>query len=637
MKTETTEVLAAVDDQLDDDEDGAPMIDPDTGIVIDDHKVPEEPLTNQEMIEFLYSCPQVFLEEIPSDDEDGFELDLDSKTEEISKLLEDHPTTLHATFVALTDQVEYKEFWKRYYYRLGDMEKDESKLGEIYEYYRSEQETFAKTVKSSKKALASVTNFLGGAVKRLVDEGEERGSGDVASNQFFSTAETSAASAMNFFGGNRDGRPPFVLNTAVSEDDDDTPEAYSDDEEELGWDDDDDDDDFDDEDDQDENLDEEGNQGMIEFKDVAKEKLEDDLEQTIEERDQLHSTIAMQRAEIQKLKELATAKDDSKEVKGLKMKVFEKDAELAALRASLADSRVEGGVASPAKNKPSNDEEIEQLRAKLSQKDSQIAKLEEELKAADEKSKTLERANADSESNKVALEQANEKNKILEAELQSLQQAMSQLKVENDNLRQQQESKSGDTQAAMAQAKKQEAQSRAQIEELSSKTIALQSELESAKTATSAIQAKKALLKNLAQQQEARSKARIQELTTKTGALQSELEAAKTATATLDVELKECKEALERAQEELEATSIFEIKWRDAQEALERAQKELAARPSSPDSSSTGVQVASPNNEVEAPKSATKLEEPVAAVVKLSTDVGDDDDDDDDDGWGDDW
>ena len=39
MKTETTEVLAAVDDQLDDDEDGAPMIDPDTGIVIDDHKV----------------------------------------------------------------------------------------------------------------------------------------------------------------------------------------------------------------------------------------------------------------------------------------------------------------------------------------------------------------------------------------------------------------------------------------------------------------------------------------------------------------------------------------------------------------------------------------------------------------------
>jgi hypothetical protein len=139
---------------------------------------PPRAVTVQDRKEFLYTCDSVFLDELPQDDDDGF--DIEQKTDEISSLLHEHSETLEATFSRLTDQVGYQEFWKRYFYRLepaGDDDEQDQRLKATYEYYYSAhqqqlaEEEEDETPQKGPNPLASVTQFLGGAVMRLVEDG----------------------------------------------------------------------------------------------------------------------------------------------------------------------------------------------------------------------------------------------------------------------------------------------------------------------------------------------------------------------------------------------------------------------------------------------------------------------------------
>ena len=67
--------MATIDHQLDGDGERVAMIDPDTGIVIDDNNnndsdeeeettMPKKATTKAEMLEFLHTCPEVFLEDL---------------------------------------------------------------------------------------------------------------------------------------------------------------------------------------------------------------------------------------------------------------------------------------------------------------------------------------------------------------------------------------------------------------------------------------------------------------------------------------------------------------------------------------------------------------------------------------------
>jgi hypothetical protein len=147
----------------------ADMIDPDTGIVIDQHEYHDDEddeddtsnnkntksTTPHDMRTFLYSCEGVFLDELPeptstSSTSLSFMFDIEKKTNVISSLLEANPDTLQITFSQLTDQVEYAEFWKRFFYRLDyfdvDVDKQESsssssqRLQETYDYYYQQKQ-----------------------------------------------------------------------------------------------------------------------------------------------------------------------------------------------------------------------------------------------------------------------------------------------------------------------------------------------------------------------------------------------------------------------------------------------------------------------------------------------------------------
>ena len=73
VKTETAETLNKIDHNLDgDDAPSTPMIDPDTGIVIDDENetVADTSFSREEMLHYIHSCPQVFMDPLPKQEED---------------------------------------------------------------------------------------------------------------------------------------------------------------------------------------------------------------------------------------------------------------------------------------------------------------------------------------------------------------------------------------------------------------------------------------------------------------------------------------------------------------------------------------------------------------------------------------
>mmetsp|Transcript_42195 Transcript_42195/g.101916 ORF Transcript_42195/g.101916 Transcript_42195/m.101916 type:complete len:643 (+) Transcript_42195:196-2124(+) len=627
VKAETTETLNVLDQGLDDvndehnDASGA-MIDLGTGMVIDDadaipeqqqqQQEPQQPPSKEEMLEYLFSCEAVFRDPLTEEEEasmvDNFQLD--EKTQEISTLLEENPETIRATFEQLTSEVGYADFWKRYYCRLS-----EEQLEETYGKYYQEEET-------GPSALSSVTNFLGGAVARLVEEGED------VSNR---TGEASAKSALGFLTGG--GRPPFVLNTAVSEDDyeeeEQQPESF-DDEEELGWGEDSDDDDDDEGDDDD---DDEGE--VVEFKDTEKEELKEKLQQAMEERNQLQKTIEMQATEIKELKVKGTeekaeasaptaAPEDpalKKELEDLKMELFEKDSELAGLKLKMEDNTME--------HQHQQEEVSEQIQAHLNEKDETIASLQAQLKSFQEnatnandellartkqENEDLQKSMADfvqrwqdQEAKNTASAQALEKSQVeneeLGDEVQSLKDQLAALQKDLETANSASSQGDDDLQGELLQAKQQVSTLQQEASSAKSQLEGLQKENQEVVSALEASQSKvQALTKNLDQaksllQQAASSAgAEMDTVTKEKEALAAELQAEKVIQARLQEELQSTKALLCQTQAELVETKTH----------------------ASAGSQSTGIKVA----ETEAPE--------------VAQDDGDGNGVDGDD-WGDDW
>ena len=275
--------------------------------------------------------------------------DIDSKTNDIAKLLEQHPDTLRVRFEELaTEEISYAQFWQRYFYRCN-----EERAAADRE--REEQEASEARAQALAGSISTVRGFFGGAVKAVSQAVEGTGGAGSdpvpPSSPFLGTTDASGTGgALSFFG----GRPPFVMNTAVDDDDDDDgdddddvnnsreieveEEVDEDEEEELGWDDDDDDDDDGADDDGDEEINFSGDSFEV-------NKLKDQLKVIEEERNQLQATVELQQKELKAVRtgEPLSSENSTivKEMDGLKMKLFEKDSELGALKASLEDTHDE--------------------------------------------------------------------------------------------------------------------------------------------------------------------------------------------------------------------------------------------------------------------------------------------------------
>jgi hypothetical protein len=243
-------------------------------------------------------------------------------TDELEQELESYPE-LHDMYRRLVpDAVPRRDFWMRYAYRC-----DADRIAADWDEQEGGGGANNEPAAAVSQSLSTVRQFLGGAVQSVAASLKE---GDVEGSVTPDGA-ASSASAAGFFGVGG-ARPPFVLNTAVDEDDDDEEEEA---EEELGWD--------DDEEDEDDEKQQDSTHEEIEFRDAATEQLQEQLKQALEERDQLHETVAMQAKEIADLlaqggEGAGAATDGGADVEALKLKLFETESELAAVKARLLSS-----------------------------------------------------------------------------------------------------------------------------------------------------------------------------------------------------------------------------------------------------------------------------------------------------------
>ncbi|OEU07142.1 hypothetical protein FRACYDRAFT_251611 [Fragilariopsis cylindrus CCMP1102] len=265
--------------------------------------------------------------------------------------------------------------------------------------------------------LSGMTSFLGGVVGRLTKENNENENdyGDDTSGYVDESMDQTTdddgndedlpgvtgpatRTALGFLksvtGG---GRPPFVMNTAVSDSDD------GDDEE----------DDNNDANDHDDHDRDEGGETTVEYMDAEKEHLLEELEQARAERDALHKTVEMQTEELKKQKTEvvvvapAATSDGSTEgtadtntTQRLQIELFEKDSELAALRARLEDNHEEKDD-----DDGKHQEEMIKLNDALSSRDSELNKLQNRMKKdTDEYQRKLDERLAEKEEMRLALQ-----------------------------------------------------------------------------------------------------------------------------------------------------------------------------------------------------------------------------------------
>jgi len=410
------------------------------------------------------------------------EFDVSSETENIAAVLEAYPDTVKVHFEKLVPTaVTYEHFWQRYYYRC-----DEGRVQRIWD----ENESKARVARQEalSEGIQSVKSIFGGAVKALgVGGGQaapaptsaggsstyEKYQADIDEQRKSGAAAAEGGLGAALFGAS--GRPPFVMNTAVSDVDDsmeDGEEEEEEEEEELGWSDDDDDEEEEGEtgeevtDGEIESVEESGadsSEEQIDFTSPDKDAvvgLKKQVAQAEEERDQLHETVAMQAKETAHLREekQAGASPDSQspsdEIQNLKMQLFEKDSEIAALKASLEDFHHEGIGA----NKESNE--------KVAALDSDLTKMTSALRAKDDEIRQLKETSAKFQE---AANQTKEKLSLSEEALQGANSIVSQLRSELKNAK-----------SAAANRSREVADLRLSLEESSSSNHAVKEKLASA-------------------------------------------------------------------------------------------------------------------------------------------------------------
>ena len=390
-----------------------------------------------------------------ADDDDEYEADakefmavfsIDEKTDEISELLDLYPDTLKAHFENLVPTtVTYEDFWMRYFYRCD--------ADRIQAEWDAEDEAIQRArAQAVQQGISTVKNLLGGAVKAVRS----------------TAGGASAGGTKAYFGAS--GRPPFVMNTAVSEDDFDGEEE----EEELGWDEDSDEEGFESNDGA-ENEEEEAEQ--IVFKDPAVEKLQEELQQALAERDVLQQTVELQKKELAALKE---GKTDSEEVEQLKTKLFEKESEVAAIRASMSDESHDQGDAAGEEKVAALKDEIELLEKKVAASES--ARSEAVLKY-EKTVAELERVKSELMKKNQSLESATNQNENTAEEIAQLKKFIAELEHSNE----QQKSENAKLKEALQASQAKEKQGESSLTALS----VLQAELEQTKLALSASQEEK--------------------------------------------------------------------------------------------------------------------------------------------------
>lgn len=343
---------------------------------------------------------------------------INDTTEEIASVLKKYPNTVEIHFNSLVPEVvTYTQFWQRYFYRcnLTRVEKRWQDEADMRERERKEM---------IQKGVERVTNLFGGAMKNIgrvvAPKTEEENESTYEKyqkqlkeqNQILSHSnETPSAPPFSIFGSS--GRPPFVMDTADSSDEEGGIDAVKkvieeteveEEEEELGWDSDEEDYEEDDEDSQ-----------MIEFQSPGNsipsrnswkfenekysqelDKLREQLETVLEERNSLQQTIEMQTKELteanlmKKSSCLSDPNDLENQVQKLEMQVFERNSELAALKASLDDdAHDENKLSQKFHTLTDRQKEIENMKTTIISRDDKIVKLLEDVEKQSNELKTV--------------------------------------------------------------------------------------------------------------------------------------------------------------------------------------------------------------------------------------------------------
>lgn len=406
----------------------------------------EDPSPEEQEVLRRIQLPETYtapLKTAQEDEEEGAKVDaflqdfsVESNTEDISRLLQENPDTLQKHMDELVPTtVSYEDFWQRYYYRC-----DAERISQEWEEEEEDDQ--------GPGPMNKLGSLLGGAVKAVSaslaedDDGVKLAAGEA----------TGKSTAASFFQG---ARPPFVMNTAVSDDDEDE------DEEELGWDDDD-----------EEEEEEEETEEQIVFNDPEIEKLQEQLKQAQEERDQLQQTVHMQSKEITDIKnsDEVHTKD---EVDQLKIQLFEKESELAAVKASKMDmSRVDSEDGDPV---------LAEMQNSLSDAQKRI----DELSAVADSNKStignLQSEKADLEAKLAGLESSTGTPSESDAKLSELGVTVQKLTTEKADLEQATQAAKAESEASLAQLQQQVTTANAEAAKAKSELGASAAEMDAAK------------------------------------------------------------------------------------------------------------------------------------------------------------
>lgn len=358
--------------------------------------------------------------------------DIESKTDEIAKTLEENPDTVKIHFEALVPtQISYELFWQRFFYRC-DADRIAKKWDKEAE---AQRRTRAEAIKGG---IDSVTNMLGGALN-VVSQSLEKA--DQSKEFKIGSVQALSDGGMKLFG--NEGRPPFVMNTVVDDDDE---------EEELAWDDDED-DSYEEEEGEENALNMPGKITSGEEEDNDRQNIKEELEIVINERDSLQETVELQRKEIMKLRETKSDVNDEKQIENLKLTLSEKESELLSLRAKLEE------------NSNCNIEQIENDANKVVSLDGEIEKLKLEISSKDKE-----------------LEIAKKRIELFEGELAKTKE---DAKKQVDSLTQTLASKQGNDVAELSAAKEETCTANLKIKELTMKLAEVEKELVDTKTRNS--------------------------------------------------------------------------------------------------------------------------------------------------------
>mmetsp|Transcript_12157 Transcript_12157/g.18665 ORF Transcript_12157/g.18665 Transcript_12157/m.18665 type:complete len:526 (-) Transcript_12157:1270-2847(-) len=392
----------------------------------------EDELLRLMNIEETFSTPLSEGDEAVQKFVDNF--DIESKTDEIAKTLEENPETVKIHFEGLVPtQISYELFWQRFFYRC-----DADRIAKEWDKEaEAQRRTRAEAIKGG---IDSVTNMFGGALNAVSQSLEKA---DQSKEFKIGSVKALSDGGMKLFG--NEGRPPFVMNTVVDEDDE---------EEELGWDDDDDEDgSYEEEEGEENELKTSGKITSGEEEDNDRHNVNEELETVINERDSLQETVELQRKEIVKLRETTSDVNDAKQIESLKITLSEKESELLSLRAKLED------------NSHCNIEQIEKDANKFASLDGEMENLKLEISSKDKE-----------------LEIAKKRIEFFEGELAKTKE---DAKKQVDSLTQALASREGNDVAELSAAKEEACTANSKIEELTMKLAKVEKELVDTKTRNS--------------------------------------------------------------------------------------------------------------------------------------------------------